>query len=93
VLAHDLLAEHHGQELVVRDLLGDGGHNVSCFLYTKKINKIYCKENTDKKKFLLCIIISRARVRLAPNRFLFEFCRIFQAHGKIQYNKGQQFSQ
>jgi len=52
VLAHDLLAEHHGQELVVRDLLGDGRHDVSRFLYTKKRNNIYCKENTEKKQSL-----------------------------------------
>ncbi len=32
VLAHDLLAQHHRQELVVRDLLGDGRHDVSRFL-------------------------------------------------------------
>ena len=33
VLVHDFLAEDHGQELVVGDLLGDGGHNVSGLLW------------------------------------------------------------
>jgi hypothetical protein len=32
VLEHNVLAEHHGQELVVRDVLVDGRHDVSRFL-------------------------------------------------------------
>jgi hypothetical protein len=32
VLEHDVLAEHHGQELVVRNVLVDGRHDVSSFL-------------------------------------------------------------
>jgi hypothetical protein len=53
VLAHDLLAEHHGQELVVRDLLGDGRHNVSRFLYTKKRNNVTLKKVQRRNNALL----------------------------------------
>ena len=32
VLVHDLLAQHHGEELVVGDVLDEGGNNVSRLL-------------------------------------------------------------
>ena len=32
VLVHDLLAQHHGEELVVSDVLDEGGNNVTRLL-------------------------------------------------------------